>query len=68
MMPDELLDPARLRALLAFYADAGVDTALEEEPQNRFAEGPPAKPEPPSAAAEARAPSRESAPSRPRPA
>jgi len=33
-------DPASLRDLLAFYADAGVDAALEEEPQDRLAEPP----------------------------
>lgn len=41
-------DPASLRDLLAFYADAGVDMALEETPQDRLAE-PPARPvKPPS--------------------
>ena len=32
--------PAGLRELLAFYADAGVDEALDDEPVNRFAEPP----------------------------
>jgi len=38
MIPTMPLDPVRLRELLAFYADAGVDEALVEEPLNRFAE------------------------------
>jgi len=38
MMSSAPLDPATLRDLLAFYADAGVDMALEEDPQNRLAE------------------------------
>ncbi|KQZ12986.1 DNA polymerase [Mesorhizobium sp. Root554] len=33
--------PAGLRELLAFYADAGVDEALNETPVNRFTEAPP---------------------------
>lgn len=33
--------PTGLRELLAFYADAGVDEALNDEPVNRFAETPP---------------------------
>jgi DNA polymerase len=33
--------PSDLRALLAFYAEAGVDVALGDEPVNRFAEAPP---------------------------
>ncbi|WP_309084076.1 uracil-DNA glycosylase [Chelativorans sp.] len=37
-MPEAPLDPIRLRELLTFYADAGVDEALAEEPINRFAE------------------------------
>lgn len=41
MTPNTPLDPAQLRDLLSFYADAGVDEALEEEPQDRFAEAPP---------------------------
>lgn len=41
MTPNTPLDPAQLRDLLSFYADAGVDEALEEEPQNRLAEAPP---------------------------
>jgi len=38
MIPNTPLDPARLRELLAFYTDAGVDDALAEEPLDRFAE------------------------------
>jgi uracil-DNA glycosylase len=30
-------DPAELRAILAFYAEAGVDAVLQEEPVDRFA-------------------------------
>jgi uracil-DNA glycosylase len=30
-------DPADLRAILAFYVEAGVDAALQEEPVDRFA-------------------------------
>lgn len=41
MMPSLPLDPASLRELLAFYADAGVDTPLEETPQDRLTEAPP---------------------------
>jgi len=36
MMSSTPFDPASLRDLLAFYADAGVDAALEEIPQNRL--------------------------------
>ncbi len=32
------LDPAELKALLHFYADAGVDWLMEDEPVDRFAE------------------------------
>src|SRR6185312_13305034 len=39
-----------LRELLAFYADAGVDEPLSEEPINRFAELATKKQEPPPAA------------------
>lgn len=58
MISDKLHDPARLRELLSFYADAGVDEALEEEPQNRFAaKHPPASsPEPAAPAASAEGP------------
>jgi uracil-DNA glycosylase len=39
--------PAVLRALLAFYAEVGVDTALDEAPVNRFtAEAPDRRPAP----------------------
>jgi DNA polymerase len=39
--------PAALRALLAFYADAGVDTPLDDAPVNRFtAEAPDQRPAP----------------------
>ena len=38
MMHQPPLDPAQLRELLSFYADAGVDEPLCEEPQDRFAE------------------------------
>ena len=31
-------DPADLRAILAFYVEAGVDAVLQEEPVDRFAE------------------------------
>lgn len=37
---------ADMRELLLFYRDAGVDTALTETPNDRFAEPPPAKPVP----------------------
>jgi DNA polymerase len=44
MEPTNELPPG-LRELLRFYADAGVDEALEETPVNRFAEaGPPIPP------------------------
>src|SRR5262245_52869876 len=50
--------PAALRALLAFYAEAGADTALDDAPGNRFpAEAP--DPRPASASAPARASSHE---------
>src|SRR5579871_1703961 len=42
--------PAALRALLAFYADAGVDTALDEVPANRFIAEFPDRPPAPAAA------------------
>ena len=45
--------PPDLRELLAFYADAGVDEPLSEEPINRFAEPATMRPEPPRDAAEA---------------
>ncbi|WEX07711.1 uracil-DNA glycosylase [Chelativorans sp. AA-79] len=38
MIPTTPLDPAGLRELLSFYADAGVDEPLTEEPSNRFEE------------------------------
>jgi uracil-DNA glycosylase len=38
MVPNTPLDPASLRELLAFYADAGADEALLEEAPDRFAE------------------------------
>lgn len=38
MTPASDLHPAELAALLHFYADAGVDYLLEEEPVDRFAE------------------------------
>lgn len=47
MMSSSPLDPATLRDLLAFYADAGVDAALEEMPQDRFNVPPPAQSVPP---------------------
>ena len=31
-------DPADLRAILAFYVEAGVDAVLQEEPVDRFAD------------------------------
>src|SRR5690606_25092009 len=37
MMPETPKNPTELRELLSFYADAGVDEALEEEAQDRFA-------------------------------
>jgi uracil-DNA glycosylase family 4 len=43
MMSSSPFDPASLRDLLAFYADAGVDAALEETPQDRLAEPSPAR-------------------------
>jgi uracil-DNA glycosylase len=47
--------PAALRALLAFYAEAGVDTALDEAPVNRFtAEAPDPRPAPAAAGAPSR--------------
>ncbi|WP_274424828.1 uracil-DNA glycosylase [Chelativorans sp. YIM 93263] len=55
MTPNPPLDPAQLRDLLQFYADAGVDEALEDEPQNRFAEAPP-KPAQPKPAPSGKAP------------
>ena len=52
--PDEAKD---LRALLAFYAEAGVDEALDEAPADRFAEAAQPAPQPgrPAAAAPAAA-------------
>lgn len=38
MTPSSSSRPLDLRELLAFYADAGVDEALTEEPVNRFAQ------------------------------
>jgi uracil-DNA glycosylase len=65
---------AALRALLAFYVEAGVDTVLDDAPVNRFtAEAPDPRPAPAGASGPAaRAPSREfyqreSAPARPAP-
>ncbi len=43
-------DRPGLRELLSFYAEAGVDEPLNEEPVNRFAEAAAAKPEQPQAA------------------
>jgi len=64
--PDNAIDT---RALLAFYAEAGVDEALDEAPVNRFAEAAP-QPSPPAAAqpAAARAAAVPIAPAAPRPA
>jgi uracil-DNA glycosylase len=48
--------PAALRALLAFYAEAGVDAALDEAPADRFtAEAPDPRPAPTLAGAPSRA-------------
>lgn len=44
ILPD---DRPGLRELLSFYADAGVDEALNEEPVNRFDESATKKPKPP---------------------
>jgi uracil-DNA glycosylase len=55
--------PAEIAELLAFYASAGVDEALEETPVNRFAE---AVPKPPARAA-ASAPRESRPPERPGP-
>ncbi|CAM5501841.1 DNA polymerase [Aquamicrobium terrae] len=64
--PDNAIDT---RALLAFYAEAGVDEALDEAPVNRFAEAAP-QPSPPAAAqpAAARAAAVPIAQAAPRPA
>jgi DNA polymerase len=57
--------PAELRALLAFYVEAGVDTVLDEAPVNRFtAEAPDPRPVP----ARAAPATFDQAPSRARPA
>lgn len=61
-------DPARLRDILSFYADAGVDEALMEEPQNRFeerAKAPPAAAEPARPRTEEAPATRSHEPSRP---
>lgn len=66
MTPAPPPDPAELRELLSFYADAGVDEALCEEPQNRFAEAAkkaePAQAKAPPAAAQPAAPERAATP------
>ncbi len=64
--PDNAIDT---RALLAFYAEAGVDEALDEAPMNRFAEAAP-QPSPPAVVqpAAARAAAVPIAPAAPRPA
>jgi len=64
--------PAALRALLAFYAEAGVDTVLDDEPVNRFtAEAPDPRPakSPPGRAAHPPSPelNRKTAPRSPAP-
>jgi uracil-DNA glycosylase family 4 len=42
-LPAMNADPAELRAILAFYVEAGVDAVLQEEPVDRFAgDAPPA--------------------------
>ena len=56
MMSSSPLDPGSLRELLAFYADAGVDTPLEEMPQDRLVEVQPAPPAPRAEAKPAAAP------------
>ena len=54
-------DPIKAaRDILAFYAEAGVDTAIGEVPVDRFAE--PAAPPPPAAAVHPQAPSRPAGP------
>ncbi|WP_159593761.1 uracil-DNA glycosylase [Chelativorans xinjiangense] len=63
MMP--IRDPAQLRDILSFYADAGADEALAEEAQDRFAK---AKEAPAPGMAEEKGPAREAPPAPPRPA
>ncbi len=61
--------PAELRALLAFYAEAGVDTVLDEAPVNRFtAEAADPRPAQRPAGAPSATPPDQAASSRPRPA
>ena len=38
IMATTITDPARLREILLFYADAGVDEALDEVAPDRFAQ------------------------------
>jgi uracil-DNA glycosylase family 4 len=56
-------DPADLRAILAFYVEAGVDAVLQEEPVDRFAEQ--ARPAPVSADAPTDVPAAPAKPARP---
>lgn len=67
MMPNTPRDPAHLRDLLSFYADAGADEPLSEEAQDRFAEGnakgSTAKQDAASGVAEEKEPAQESPPS-----
>jgi uracil-DNA glycosylase len=53
-MPDASAQRAALEALLEFYVETGVDCALDEAPQDRFAEA--ARPAPAAGAAEQPAP------------
>ncbi|TWG99339.1 DNA polymerase [Mesorhizobium sp. J18] len=64
MMPKSQIHPDHLAELLRFYADAGVDEAMEDEPINRFEERAPAQV--PKAAAPS-VPDRSAAPSPQRP-
>ncbi|MCT7376036.1 uracil-DNA glycosylase [Chelativorans salis] len=61
MMP--IRDPAQLRDILSFYADAGADEALAEETQDRFAQ--PKEASAPATTGEKR-PAREAPPAPPR--
>lgn len=58
------IDPGRLAELLRFYADAGVDEALEDEPLNRFEERVPARAQTPAVTPVAYRPAAAPAPQR----
>ncbi|HEU4985570.1 MAG TPA: uracil-DNA glycosylase family protein [Rhizobiaceae bacterium] len=64
MTPNNQIDPGRLAELLRFYADAGVDEALDDEPLNRFEERAPARTQTPAVTPVADRPAAAPAPQR----